>query len=71
MSTKTFGDVRNRTAPPRCVLRRVMANMIAARETRASRRVNAYQPGLDDATLAALGYDRKVLEDAGRGFMPI
>ncbi len=41
------------------------------RETHGHRRVNAYLLGLDDATLAALGYDRNVLEDAGRGLMPI
>lgn len=71
MATNTFGDVRNRTAPPRSVLRRAMATMIAAREAQAHRRVNAYLLGLDNATLAALGYDRKVLEDAGRGVAPI
>ena len=71
MATKTFGDVRNRTAPPRSILRRAMAHTIAARETRGFRRVNAYLLGLDDATLAALGYDHKVLEDAGRGFVPL
>ncbi len=71
MATRTFGDVRNRTAPPRSVLRRAMAHMIAAREAQAHRRVNAYLLGLDDATLAALGYDRKILEDAGRGHAPL
>ena len=71
MATTTFGDVRNRTAPPRSILRRAMSNMIATREPQARRRVNAYLLGLDDATLAALGYDRNVLEDAGRGLAPI
>jgi hypothetical protein len=71
MATKTFGDVRNRTAPPRSILRRALSHMIAAREAQAHRRVNAYMLGLDDATLAALGCDRKVLEDAGRGCVPI
>ena len=63
MATKTFGDVRNRTAPPRSIPRRAVAHMIAAREAQAGRRVHAHLLGLDDATLAALGYDRKVLED--------
>ena len=71
MATRTFGDVRNRTAPPRSVLRPAMAAMIAAREVRSHRRVNAHLLGLDDATLAALGYDRKILEDAGRGLGPL
>ncbi len=71
MATKTFGDVRNRTAPPRSILRRAMANMVAARETQAHRRVNAYLLGLDHATLAALGYDRNMLEDAGCGSAPL
>ena len=71
MATTTFGDVRNRTAPPRSILRRAMAHMIAARGAQAQRRVNSYLLGLDDATLAALGYDRKMLEDAGRGCAPL
>ncbi len=71
MATTTFGDVRNRTAPPRSILRRAMAHMIVAREAQARRRVNVYLLGLDDATLAALGYDRNVLDDAGRGLAPI
>ena len=71
MATTTFGDVRNRTAPPRSILRRAMANMIATRGAQAQRRVSAYLLGLDDATLAALGYDRNMLEDAGRGCAPV
>jgi len=71
MATKTFGDVRSRTAPPRSILRRATAQLVAARETRRQRRVNAHLLGLDDATLAALGYDRNVLEDAGRGVAPL
>ncbi len=71
MATRTFGDVRNRTAPPRSILRRAMANMIAVREAQGHRRVSAHLLGLDDASLAALGYDRKILEDAGRGFGPL
>ncbi len=71
MATMTFGDVRNRTAPPRGILRRALARMIASRESHARRQVNAYLLGLDDATLAALGYDRKTLEDAGRGSLPL
>ena len=71
MATTTFGDVRNRTAPPRSILRRAAAQLIAAREAQAHRRVNAYLLGLDDAALAALGYDRNLLEDAGRGYVPL
>ena len=71
MATKTFGDVRNRTAPPRSIRRRAIAQMIADREVRTHRRVNAYLLGLDDATMAALGYDRNVLEDAGRSTAPL
>jgi hypothetical protein len=71
MATTTFGDVRNRTAPPRSILRRAAAHLIAAREAQSHRRVNAYQLGLDDAALAALGYDRNLLEDAGRGHVPL
>ena len=67
MATTTFGDVRNRTAPPRSILRRALARMIAAGEAQAHRKVSAYLLGLDDASLAALGYDRKVIEAAGRG----
>lgn len=70
MATTTFGDVRNRTAPPRSILRRAMARMVAA-PPQAHRRVHGYLLGLDDASLAALGYDRKILELAGRGLAPL
>jgi hypothetical protein len=69
MVTTTFGDVRNRAAPPRSILRRAMARMVAAPP--AHRRVHGYLLGLDDASLAALGYDRKILEFAGRGLSPL
>ena len=71
MATTTFGDVRNRTAPPRSILRRATAQVIVSREPHARRRVNTHLLGLDDATLAALGYDRNVIEDAGRGVVPL
>jgi hypothetical protein len=35
MATKTFGDVRNRTAPPRSIPRRAVAHMIVARAVQA------------------------------------
>ncbi len=71
MATMTFGDVLTRTAPPRGVVRQAVARMLAAREAQANRRVNAYLLGLDDAMLAALGYDRKILDRAGRRALPL
>jgi len=71
MATMTFGDVYARSAPPRGVLRRAAARLVAAREAEARRRVNSYLLGLDDATLASLGYDRAVLEATGRGGAPL
>lgn len=71
MATTTFGDVHTRSAPPRGVLRRAVARLVAAREAEAQRRVNSYLLGLDDGTLATLGYDRAVLERAGRGSTPL
>jgi hypothetical protein len=71
MATTTFGDVFARSAPPRGILRRAVARLVAAREAEARRRVNAHLLGLDDATLAALGYDRAVLEAAGHGRVPL
>jgi hypothetical protein len=71
MATMTFGDVLTRTAPPRGVMKRAVARMIAAREAQAQRRVNTYLLGLDDASLAALGYDRGLLERAGTSVLPL
>ncbi|MCB1489505.1 MAG: hypothetical protein KDJ88_18855 [Bauldia sp.] len=67
----TVGEIGGRVAPGRGVVRRVLGRMIAAREERARQTVNAYLLGLDDATLAAFGYDRKAIEDAGRGRFPV
>ena len=49
----------------------VMERMLTAREERARQTVKAYLLGLDDATLATFGYDRKALEDAGQGRFPL
>jgi hypothetical protein len=45
--------------------KRVLANMVEARSRQARLHVNAYLLGLDDETLASLGYDRKTLERQG------
>jgi hypothetical protein len=45
--------------------------MIASREQHARRQMNAHLLGRDDATLAALGYDRQTLEQAGRDGYPL
>ncbi|WP_269580914.1 hypothetical protein [Roseibium sp. Sym1] len=52
-------------------MRRAFDRMIEARSAQARRYVNGYLLSLDDATLAAHGYDRDQLEREGsttRGF---
>ncbi len=46
-------------------VRRAIGSMIQAREKQARRYVNGYLLTLDDATLAAHGYDREVLMREG------
>ncbi|WP_428640892.1 hypothetical protein [Roseibium sp.] len=46
-------------------MRRAFDRMIEARSAQARRYVNGYLLSLDDATLAAHGYDRKQLEREG------
>ena len=48
-----------------------LARMIAAREAHARRTVHAHLLGLDDATLAAFGFDRRTLDQAGRHGFPL
>jgi hypothetical protein len=69
--TMTLGDTGGRSAPARGVPRHALARMIAAREIPARRTVNGYLLGLDDATFAAFGYERKSIERAGRGPFPL
>ncbi|NRG17853.1 hypothetical protein HPQ64_09145 [Rhizobiales bacterium] len=45
---------------------RAVDRMVASRERQARRYVNGYLLSLDDATLAAYGYDRKELEKESR-----
>ena len=71
MATILFGDATARVAPGRGILRRALARMIAAREQQAARQMRAHLLGLDDAALAAFGYDRRSLEQAGRGGFPL
>ena len=47
------------------LVRRAFDRMIEARTVQARRYVNGYLLSLDDATLAAHGYDRKELERQG------
>lgn len=67
----TPGDMNGRAAPGRGIMRRALGRVLAAREARARQSVNAYLLGLDDATLATFGYDRKAIEEAGRGRFPL
>lgn len=46
-------------------MRRALDRMIEARSVQARRYVNGYLLSLDDATLAAHGYDRSQLEREG------
>jgi len=46
-------------------MRRALDRMIEARTVQARRYVNGYLLSLDDATLAAHGYDRRELEREG------
>ncbi len=46
-------------------VRRAFDRMVEAREKQARRYVNGYLLSLDDATLAAHGYDRSELEREG------
>lgn len=46
-------------------VRKTLGRMVAAREAQARRYVNGYLLSLDDATLAAHGYDRATLENEG------
>lgn len=47
------------------LLQKAFSRMITARERQARRYVNGYLLSLDDATLAAYGYDRRELEREG------
>ncbi|WP_306030506.1 MULTISPECIES: hypothetical protein [unclassified Stappia] len=47
------------------LFRKAIDSMVAARERQARRYVNGYLLSLDDATLAAYGYDRAELERQG------
>ncbi|MHC5652710.1 hypothetical protein [Stappia sp.] len=47
------------------LFRKAMDSMVAARERQARRYVNGYLLSLDDATLAAYGYERAELERQG------
>nr|WP_319383114.1 hypothetical protein [uncultured Roseibium sp.] len=47
------------------LVRRAFDRMVEARSNQARRYVNGYLLSLDDATLAAHGYDRKQLEREG------
>ncbi len=71
MATRVAGEIGGRTTPGRGVVRRVLGRMLSVREERARQSVNAYLLGLDDATLATFGYDRKALEEAGHGRFPL
>ncbi|SDB39893.1 hypothetical protein [Bauldia litoralis] len=71
MATRIAGDIGGRATPGRGVLRRVLGRMMSAREERARQSINAYLLGLDDATLATFGYDRKAIEEAGSGRFPL
>ncbi|MCB1497148.1 MAG: hypothetical protein KDJ86_15270 [Bauldia sp.] len=66
-----IGETGGRAVAGRGVARRVLGRMLTAREERARQTVKAYLLGLDDATLATFGYDRKALEDAGQGRFPL
>ena len=66
-----LGDISSRSAPAGGVSRHALARLVATREVRAWRSVNAYLLGLDDATVAAFGYERKSVERAGRGPFPL
>jgi len=46
-------------------VRKTLNRMVAAREAQARRYVNGYLLSLDDATLAAHGYDRNTLQNEG------
>ena len=70
-TTRTLGDVGMRATPGRGVQRLVLARLIAALEPQARRMVGAHLLGLGDATLATFGYDRKAMDDAGRGPFPL
>ncbi|MTH97909.1 hypothetical protein [Roseibium sp. RKSG952] len=50
-------------------VRRAFSRMIDARAAQAQRYVNGYLLSLDDATLAAHGYDRAELEREGASSM--
>lgn len=71
MAISTLGDISGRTAPAWGVPRHALARMIAQREIPARRTANVYLLGIDDASVAAFGYERKALERAGRGPFPL
>lgn len=52
-------------SPARGLFCKALDSMVAARERQARRYVNGYLLSLDDATLAAYGYDRAELERQG------
>lgn len=71
MAARLPEDSSSRAAPTRGILRRAMARALSAREARARQTVRAYLLGLDDATLATLGYNRSALDEAGRDRFPL
>ncbi len=60
-TTRTSGDG---------LVRRAFARLISARERQVRRYVNGYLLSLDDATLAAHGYDRNELSREGSAVAP-
>lgn len=69
-TTASFANVPARAAGSSSMFRRAMDRMVSAREKQVNRYVNGYLLTLDDATLAANGYNRKSLEKAESAIYP-
>ncbi|MEH0069695.1 MAG: hypothetical protein ACK4HD_17085 [Pannonibacter phragmitetus] len=65
LSTVTSTMIAADRRSSRSIIRRAFDHMVAAREKQALRYVNGYLLSLDDATLAAYGYDREELRRQG------
>ena len=66
IATTTSTSLRSGRSSGKGLFNKAVDRMVAARERQARRYVNGYLLSLDDATLAAYGYDRKELEKESR-----
>lgn len=69
-TTASFANVPARAAGSNSMFRRAMDRMVSARQKQVNRYVNGYLLTLDDATLAASGFNRETLEKSESAIYP-